>query len=209
MKRLAIFGASGHGKVVADCAECAGWQEIEFFDDAWPKLKTTGSWQVVGDTKLLINDLDKYDGVIVAIGNNITRLKKQEELNINGAQIVSIVHPVAQVSRYVNLGAGSVVMPGAIINTDSTLGACCIINTGATIDHDCVLGDGVHVSPGANIAGGVSIGNRSWIGIGSSIRQLVKIGDESIVGAGAVVINDVADTCTVAGNPANLLKTFD
>jgi len=34
--RLAILGASGHGKVVADAAEQAGWQSVVFFDDAWP-----------------------------------------------------------------------------------------------------------------------------------------------------------------------------
>ena len=33
---LAILGASGHGKVLADIAELSGWSAIEFFDDAWP-----------------------------------------------------------------------------------------------------------------------------------------------------------------------------
>ncbi len=38
MSRLAVLGASGHGKVVADCAELVGWSDIVFFDDAWPKI---------------------------------------------------------------------------------------------------------------------------------------------------------------------------
>lgn len=36
MRKLAILGAGGHGKVVADTAECCGWEEVFFFDDAWP-----------------------------------------------------------------------------------------------------------------------------------------------------------------------------
>jgi hypothetical protein len=36
--RLAILGASGHGKVVADAAGLVGWDEVVFFDDAWPLL---------------------------------------------------------------------------------------------------------------------------------------------------------------------------
>jgi len=48
MKRLAILGASGHGKVVADTAECCGWQAVEFFDDAWPQRQGNGAWLVVG-----------------------------------------------------------------------------------------------------------------------------------------------------------------
>jgi hypothetical protein len=40
--RLAILGASGHGKVVADAAGLAGWDEVVFFDDAWPGLTQNG-----------------------------------------------------------------------------------------------------------------------------------------------------------------------
>ncbi len=39
MKRLAILGASGHGKVVAEIAELCGWGKIHFFDDAWPDMR--------------------------------------------------------------------------------------------------------------------------------------------------------------------------
>ena len=56
MKCLAILGASGHGKVVADAAECSGWDRIVFYDDAWPKCEVNGVWNVIGDTEaLLIN----------------------------------------------------------------------------------------------------------------------------------------------------------
>ena len=37
MNCLAILGASGHGKVVAEIAELQGWKKIVFFDDAFPK----------------------------------------------------------------------------------------------------------------------------------------------------------------------------
>ena len=188
MKRLAILGASGHGKVVADCAEVAGWKEIVFYDDAWPKCETNGTWCVVGDTESLLSNLSNYDGVIVAIGHYSTRLKKQTDLLEHDAPLVSIVHPDAQLSRYLQLGTGSVVMAGVVINVDSKLGASCIVNTGAIIDHDCILGEGVHISPGAHLAGGVNIGDCSWVGLGANVCQLVSIGTETIVGAGAVVI---------------------
>ena len=205
MNRLAILGASGHGKVVADSAEHAGWKEIVFYDDAWPKCGTNGAWDVVGDTKALLSKLSQYDGVIIAIGDNHTRLKKHTELITHGASLVSIVHPGAQISQYVELGIGSVVMAGAIINVDSKLGASCIVNTGATIDHDCVLGDGVHISPGANLSGAITIGDASWVGVGASIRQLVSIGKNAVIGAGAVVVSNVQDFQTVVGVPAREL----
>ena len=202
MKRLAVLGASGHGKVVADCAVASGWEEVVFYDDAWPEYKVNGVWAVVGNTDALLKELSQYDGVIVAIGDNATRLKKTTELASKGAKLVNIIHPSAVMSRYVTLGIGSVVMPKAVINVDAVLGNSCIINTGATIDHDCSLGDGVHVSPGANIAGGVVIGNCAWLGIGSSVRQLINIGEHVVVGAGAVVVNDIEARAVVTGVPA-------
>ena len=207
MRRLAILGASGHGKVVADCAECAGWNDIVFFDDAWPKLKSNGVWSVIGDTNALLNDLAQYDGVIVAIGHNETRLKKQAELLNHDAAMITVINPDAIISQYAKLGLGSVVMAGAVINVDSVLGAGCIINTSVTIDHDCILGDGVHVSPGAHLAGGVIVGSNSWIGMGSNVRQLIEIGDNTIIGAGAVVVKDIEGYCTVVGIPAKLLNS--
>lgn len=43
---LAILGASGHGKVLADIAELTGWDKVVFFDDAWPEVQRNGAWEV-------------------------------------------------------------------------------------------------------------------------------------------------------------------
>ena len=205
MKDLAVFGASGHGKVVADIAECLGWR-VCFFDDGKEAGTRTSVWPVVGGTEALLASATKFDGVVVAIGNNRIRLEKMRVIQEAGGKLVSVIHPGANVSRYVDLGDGTVVMAGAVINVDASLGKGCIVNTGATIDHDCILGDGVHVSPGANIAGTVNIGTGSWVGIGAAVRQLINIGKFCSIGAGAVVIRDVPDGLTVAGVPATKLR---
>ena len=67
MKKLAVLGASGHGKVVADTAESCGWTEIVFFDDAWPSRVVNGSWPVVGTSDDLLAQIQNFDGVIVAM----------------------------------------------------------------------------------------------------------------------------------------------
>lgn len=204
MKRLAILGASGHGKVVADTAECHDWQVV-FFDDAWPELQRNGAWPVIGGTMELMASLECFDGVLVAIGNNGVRRAKLLELLSAGARLTSLVHPSASVSRHACLGIGSVVFAGAVVNADVRIGLGAILNTGCSVDHDCLLGEVVHVSPGARLAGGVRVGDLSWIGIGASVRQQVSIGCEVMVGAGAAVIADVPDGVTVAGVPARVL----
>lgn len=201
MKRLAILGASGHGKVVADCAETCGWQNIVFFDDAWPHKASNGKWEIGGDTHHLLNQLIEFDGVVVAIGDNRTRADKLRMLHEKNARVVSIVHPSAVVSRYAEIGIGSVIFAGAVVNVDVRAGAGVIINTGASVDHDCKLGACVHISPGARLAGGVTVGDFSWIGIGAVVKQMLKIGSMVVVGAGSAVIRNVSDGQTVIGIP--------
>jgi sugar O-acyltransferase (sialic acid O-acetyltransferase NeuD family) len=205
MNRLALLGASGHGKVIADMALLAGWDEVVFFDDAWPERLNNGPWKVQGTSEALLSQLSSFGGVVVSIGHCKTRLDKQRELTEAGVRIMTIVHPAAVVSRYATLGAGTVVMAGAVINIGAVIGVAGIINTGSSIDHDCQLGDAVHVCPGAHLSGDVRVGVCSWIGVGAAVRQGLVIGQHVLVGAGGVVLSDVPDGLTIVGNPARPL----
>ena len=206
MKTLAILGASGHGKVVADAALSTGlWHEVVFYDDAWPAKTKNGSSDIVGNTQSLFA-LHHKPEVIVAIGNNKIRLAKQRELLSAGFILATVVHLSAVVSRSAIIKAGTVVMAGAVINADAVVGAACIVNSNAVVEHDCILADGVHISPGAGLAGGVLVGESSWVGIGASVIQLKRIGKNVMVGAGAAVVNDLPDGVTAVGVPAKIIK---
>jgi sugar O-acyltransferase (sialic acid O-acetyltransferase NeuD family) len=205
MKRLALLGASGHGKVVADVALACGWDEVSFFDDAWPERSKNGPWPVVGNGAMLMACLHEFQGVIVSIGDCAVRWSKHLELRAAGGTLVTVVHPTATISRYAALGAGSVVMAAAVVNIDSHIGQAAIINTGATVDHDCWLADGVHICPGAHLSGSVRVGYCSMVGVGVAVKQGITIGNQTIIGAGAVLVRHVEDGAVVAGNPAHKL----
>jgi sugar O-acyltransferase (sialic acid O-acetyltransferase NeuD family) len=204
--RLAILGASGHGKVVADAAEQGGWPSVAFFDDAWPGLQANGPWAVEGNTEALLDRLMDFDGVIVAIGNNRTRATKQAELVASGGKMATIIHPSAMVSAHATLGLGSVVFANAAVNACATVGAGVIVNTGAVVEHDCVVDDFAHISPNGVLSGGVALGALVWVGSCASVKQLISVGEASIVGMGAVVIKDVPPGVTVVGNPAKVFE---
>jgi len=206
MKCLALLGASGHGKAVAEIAVLLGYKEIVFFDDQWPQKKDIRQWPIVGKMADILKQKDRFSGCIVSIGDNSTRLAAHNKLLTYDFPVVSLIHPRAIVSKYISIGAGSVIMPGSIIQIDTSISDACIINTGATIDHDCILQSGSHISPGANLAGSVSVGLCSWVGVGAAIKQGVSIADYTTVGAGAVVINDTSPNTTVVGCPAKTIS---
>lgn len=206
MKRLAVLGASGHGRVIGDAALCAGWRDVVFFDDRYANLHSVGPWSIIGSLADMLTAPIECDGVIVAIGDNHARLDCQRQLVASGLHLTTLIHPAAVVSQFATLGAGSVVLAGAVVGPFSVIGDAVIINTGATVDHDCVLADGVHVSPGSHLGGAVRVGEESWIGIGAAVRQGIAIGSNVIVGAGAVAVRDVLDGSTVIGVPARPIK---
>jgi sugar O-acyltransferase (sialic acid O-acetyltransferase NeuD family) len=205
MKRLAVFGCGGHGKVVADAAIEEGWNRIRFYDDVGSNPLLDEQWEFGGGQQSLAEQCSDLSGLVVAIGSNDTRLRMIHALSGTGIPLCSVIHPKAVISRYTTVKAGCVIFAGAVINVHAQLGIGVIINTGATVDHDCYLDDGVHVSPGAHLAGNVRIGKRSWIGIGAVVKQGVIIGDDCIIGAGSVVIRNVASGTTVVGVPARVI----
>ena len=203
--KLLIIGASGHGKVVADTAlKMNRWQQIAFLDDD-ETIKSSMGIDVIGkshDAFIYINDYD----IFVAIGTNKTREKIQSQLEMEGANIPTLIHPSAIIGEKVEIERGTVIMAGVIINCCSKIGRGCIVNTGATIDHENVIEQYVHISPGVHLAGTVKVGKATWLGIGSVVSNNINITSGCIIGAGAVVIRDITEAGTYVGVPATKLK---
>ena len=210
MKPVVIYGASGHGKVIADIIERSGGVVRAFVDDnpsLWGRpffgLPLWNGMEAVLDQQE--KEAHEYS-VIVAVGNNPIRREIARKLQAAGVTFATAIHPMACVGRDVEIGEGTVVMANGVINPGSCLGAHCIINTAATVDHDCIIGDFVHLSPGVHLGGTVRIGPGSWLGVGASIINNLSIGERVMIGAGAVVIRDITDCSVMVGNPAHLIR---
>lgn len=143
------------------------------------------------NAECLLHIANTYDLVMVAIDHNSTRLFKLRQLQRAGGCFNPLIHPSEVVSRYAEIGVGTVVIANAVINAFAILGEGCIGNTAACLEHDCVLADGVHISPGAKLVGAIMSGQQNWVGIGVQVKPRVSIGHNAVVGAGATVINNV------------------
>lgn len=195
MRKLAIIGASGHGKVVADIARKNGYKEIVFLDDD-ESIHECGGYPVIGKS----SEAGTIDAdIIVGIGNAGIRKRIQE--SVPEEKLVTLIHPDAVIAEDVAIGAGTVVMAGAVINSGARIGKGCIINTCSSVDHDCDVGDYVHIAVGSHLCGTVSVGDGTWIGAGATVSNNVSICSDCMIGAGAVVIKNIVEYGTYVGVP--------
>lgn len=211
--RLLVWGAGGHGRVVADLARTLGHQVVGFVERdpaLLGQVVDPGGGRAVVAEAAFLADADAgrcsatANGITLGVGDNASRLACLRR--IPSLFVPALIHPTAFVSVTARLGRGCVVLPQAVVHSAAELLEAVIVNSGAVVEHDCVLGAGAHVSPGAVLAGGVQVGEGTWIGAGAVVIQGCRIGRGAMVGAGAVVIRDVPDGATVVGNPARVIQ---
>jgi len=131
-----LYGASGHGKVVAEVAEECGYKIDAYIDEYLLEDK------VLNYT--VLHEIPSHDiEVLISIGNNRVRKRIVEQGQL--FNYMTLLHPRSIVSKRVKMGEGTIVMPGVTINAVVKIGKHCIINTNASIDHDCIIEDCTHI----------------------------------------------------------------
>lgn len=210
MKTLYIIGSGGHGKVAADCADAMGcFSEIKFLDNTYPACSRVLEWDVVGKS----DDAEGFSAdsnalFFVAIGDCKVRAKVTESLIKKGISLATLVHPTAVLSRWVEVGVGTLICANATVNIETKIDKGCIINTAASIDHDCTIVQYTHIAPGVILAGSVLVEQETFIGIGSAVAHGISIGESCVIGAGAAVVCDIPSHTLAVGVPAQVKKTI-
>jgi sugar O-acyltransferase (sialic acid O-acetyltransferase NeuD family) len=200
---VVVYGAGGHGRVVADAAVAAGFEVLGFLDDGLPVGHEVLGWRVLGPLAWLKGRRDVQ--VAHGIGANAGRARATEALDRDGTTLATIIHPAAVVSPHARVGDGVVVMALAVLNPGARVGRGAIVNTGAIVEHDVTVGEFAHVASNAALAGGARLEAHALLGTGANVLPGRAIGPRSVVGAGAVVTRDVAADAVVAGVPARAI----
>lgn len=197
MKQIAIYGAGGFGREMAWLAEaCGGAFEVVCFadDDLSMAGRKLNGIPVVNFESLK----EKFPsiGVVPAIGSPIVRQKVVEKLEKAGFSSQQLIHPRTEMSRWIEIGEGSVICAGCILTTNIRLGKHVQINLDCTVGHDVVMGDYTTLAPGVHVSGWVHFGKRVYVGTGAVFvngteEKPLVIGDDVVVGAGACVTKSV------------------
>lgn len=209
-KPLILIGGGGHCKSCIDVIEREGIYHIEGILDssAEPGTKLL-HYPVIGNDELIPSFVAKEFYFLITVGqikSSGVRRKIYDLLVRQNAKLAIVVSPTATVSRYAEIGDGSIIMNDANVNAGSIVGKNVILNSGCLLEHDVIVEDHVHISTHAVLNGEVKIGEGSFIGSNSVLNQEVKIGKNIIIGSGAVVISDINEPGTYHGVPAKRMN---
>lgn len=208
MKKIYIVGSGGFAREVAWLIEDINeknptWEIMGFIDENEANIsKELNGYRVLGNLEYLNKQERAY--VTIAIGTGEVREKISTK--IKNHEFPVLVHPSVMLSKFVNIGEGTIICAGSIVTTNIDIGNHVIINLDCTIGHDANLKNYTTILPSVNISGNVIVGERTMIGTGSAVIQGLSIGSDTIIGAGAIVVKNIPDNCTAVGNPAKPIK---
>ncbi len=217
--RVVVYGAGGHGKVVADILlRTSRCELLGFVDDGREAGTRVFELPVLGGRQWLRDLADaKADAageqerpsVALGIGDNGARERTFAFCRELGLEVITAVHPTAAVAPSTRLGEGTVVMANASVNPGAVLGPGAIVNTGAVVEHDCRVGAFAHLSPNATMGGGATLGEGTHLGLGAVVLPGVSVGDRTVIGAGAVVNRNIDGGVVAHGVPARVTRRID
>jgi sugar O-acyltransferase (sialic acid O-acetyltransferase NeuD family) len=214
MEDLVILGAGGFAREVWWVCDEANqsrhqWNIIGFIDEApGTKDRILCDLPVLGDFGWFEGRIHK-PAVICGVGRNVTRRRFVEKSRLLGLQFATALHPAVRMSRFVDIGEGSVVCAGTVLTTQVRIGAYVNLNLNCTIGHDAVIEDFCNLSPGVHVSGFVHLEEAVDVGTGAVILPGKRVGRGSTIGAGAVVAGDVPPMSVAVGVPAKVIKTLE
>jgi sugar O-acyltransferase (sialic acid O-acetyltransferase NeuD family) len=208
-KKIAIFGAGGFGQEALCCLiDCLANTHVDYrdvaafiIDDAYATDSTIKEVPVIPFSQF--NPLTH--SVIVAVGDPLSR-KAVVERFPKETTYATLIHPTAVVSKWVDIGAGSIITAGTIVTCNIKMGKHSHLNLHTTIGHDCIMGDYFTTAPAANISGHCHFEECVYVGTNVSVKQGISICSNVTVGMGAVVVKNITEGGVYIGNPLKKLE---
>lgn len=210
MKKLAIFGASGHAKELLDLALDQGYSDICFLE-----LNVQDNQKLMGFPVILESELYNFEHTDFAIGIAEPKIRKKIYELYPDLHYPNLVHSQASLGygifSEIEKWKGIIVGAGARITNSTQFNNFVIVSFNSTVGHDCLLGAFVSIMPGVNISGCVHFKTGVYVGTNAAVlpgclNKSKVLGDYSVIGAGSVVSKDTLAHTTYIGAPAKEFK---
>lgn len=206
-RALYICGASGLAREVLELARSVNAVEERWNWKGFIEKAGTGPGDVLvaGTDELLLRASVTTDVILGTADPEIksalvARLMKNPHLCFP-----AVVHPQAYVSPRAHLGQGTVVQWGCWISTSVELGDFSFVNVACRIGHDVSVGKYASLMASVDLGGRDQVGDGCYFGTKSTVVPGVRIGRNVRIGAASLVVQNIADSLTVMGNPARVI----
>ncbi len=210
-KKVFIIGAGGFARETFDVYIDLKREDavLSFLEENCKKDGEMLNGRSIHDISYL-NALNETKNEFLLIGamGSTKRRRLLTRLENEGFQFDTIIHKSVIKSRWVKIGAGSIITPGVIMTCQVELGRHVIVNLGVRIGHDVTIGNFTTLSPGVEIMGCAALGEQVYVATNATVIDHVKVGNGAIIAAGAVVTKDVPEMALVAGVPAEVKKIY-
>ncbi len=208
-KKIAIIGGSSFAKEIIEVILMNGDEVYGIF-----AKENSLNYKYFGYLDELSKHKNSFDGVILGIGAvNKKGIENRREIiefvKENGIELISVISPLATISKSVKIGKGVYIGHKALISCDTKIGDNVLINYNATIGHDVEICENVSIAPQVFIGGGVIIEKDVMIGANASIKQGIKIKKDSVIGMGSVVIKDIKENSLVLSQLSKVYNSLN
>lgn len=206
MKEIYVLGIGGSSPLFVDLAGACGYTIKGFYHYNDTRTgEIDHGYEILGSFEDLYKTNIKDKNFILSMGDMQIRRDVSEKLLSLGANIPTMIHPTAQISRFTEVSpVGVLIGAGCVIQADDKICSHAVIRDMALVCHQTVIGEYCFVGPKALIGAHITLKELSFIGQGSILisGKVGEVGEKSLVGAGSVVTKPVPDNCVVVGFPA-------
>ena len=208
--KVIILGVGAQAKYIVETFKLLNVEVIGLLDtssNGKGSVRKIDNIKVIGGLELLDKfKKDKAVRLIVANSSNKEKENLVKRMNKFNFKFTNAIHPSAVIATTARIEKNVIINAGAVIQPFAKIGSGVMVHAGVIVEHDCNIEDYVNLGPGATLAGWVHVKEGSYVYTNASVIPRIVIGKKSIVGAGSVVLRDVPDGLTVAGNPAKVVK---
>ena len=189
IEEIIIVGTGGHALSCLEAIDSSDKFCVAGFITNQRQKEFMGYPILGGDSDLL--ELAKnYKNACIGIGQIESakpRIELYNRLRKLGFSLPSIISSSSHVSKFAQIGNGSIIMHGAVINAGAKIGENSIINSMALIEHGSQIGRDCHISTGVLINGDCVIGNGSFVGSGATLRNGSILPSETFIKMGEII----------------------
>lgn len=205
-KEIYILGIGGSTPLFIDLAEACGYsvKGLYHYNDTRTGEIDHG-FTILGSFDDLYKQNIQNKNFMLSMGDMHIRQVVAEKLLSLGANIPTMVHPSAQISRFSKISdSGVLIGAGCIIQADCQIASHVVIRDMALICHQVRIDEYCFVGPKALVGAHTSLEKSSFIGQGAILisGKVSNVGEKATIGAGAVVTKPVEEKDTVIGFPA-------